>query len=313
MERRKFIKQTSAATMLTALLPAGALGQSKFPDGELKQDICIFSKHLHWLGYSDMARLASEIGFTGIDLTVREGGHVLPERVKKDLPIAVEQIRAGGLEVPMITTGITDPNDSLTRDILETAGKLGIGLYRPGWFKYQKGVPVSNALMLARQVMSQLQVMNQANNIAASYQNHAGLSIGSSGWDLLKMIEDLDPLWTGVQFDIRHAMVEGPSTWPVFLEILAPYINSLDIKDFTWKNEGEAKVENMALGEGMVPFKKYLEELKRLEVLAPFSIHYEYPLGGAEHGASQLSISKEQFTEQVGADLGFFTNLYAHQ
>jgi L-ribulose-5-phosphate 3-epimerase len=63
----------------------------------------------------------------------------------------------------------------------------------------------------------------------------------------------------------------------------------------------------------MVPFEKYLKELKRHEVTAPFSIHYEYPLGGAEHGASNLSISKEQFTEQVGADLGFFTNLYAHQ
>jgi sugar phosphate isomerase/epimerase len=313
MERRKFIKQTSTATMLATLLPAGALGRSKFPEGELKQDICIFSKHLHWLGYRDMARLASEIGFTGIDLTVRKDGHVLPERVKQDLPIAVEQIRAEGLEVPMITTEITNPNDPLTRDILETAGKLGIGLYRPGWFKYQKGLPASSALMLARQAMSQLQLISQANNIAASYQNHAGLYIGSSGWDLLKMIEGLDPKWTGVQFDIRHALVEGPSTWPVFLEILAPYINSLDIKDFTWKNEGEAKVENVALGEGMVPFEKYLEELKRLEVLAPFSIHYEYPLGGAEHGASQLSISKEQFTEQVGADLGFFTNLYAHQ
>ncbi len=313
MERRKFIKQTSAAAALTALLPAGALGSPGFAQEELKQHICIFSKHLHWLGYRDMARLASEIGFTGIDLTVRKDGHVLPERVKQDLPMAVEQIRAEGLEVPMITTGITDPTDQLTKDILETAGKLGIGIYRPGWFSYPKGVPASSVLMQASKQLTQLQSVNQANNIAASYQNHAGLSVGSSGWDLLKIIDGLDPRWTGVQFDIRHAMVEGPETWPVFLDILSPYINSLDIKDYTWMNDGEAKVVNVPLGEGMVPFEAYLEELKRYNISAPISIHYEYPLGGAEHGASKLNISKEQFKEQVGADLRYFTSLYAHQ
>ncbi len=125
MERRKFIKQTSAAAALTTLLPAGALGSPRFPQDELKQHICIFSKHLHWLGYRDMARLASEIGFTGIDLTVRKDGHVLPERVKQDLPIAVEQIRAEGLEVPMITTGITDPTDQLTKGYTGDCRKAG--------------------------------------------------------------------------------------------------------------------------------------------------------------------------------------------
>lgn len=313
MERRKFIKQTSAAAALTTLLPAGALARQESPEGETKKHICIFSKHLQWLGYRDMAKLASEIGFTGIDLTVRDGGHVLPERVKQDLPIAVEQIRGEGLEVPMITTGITDATDQLSRDILETAGKLGIGIYRPGWFKYPKGVPVSSALTQASRQMAQLQSINRANNIAVSYQNHAGLYVGSSGWDLLKMIDGLDPLWTGVQFDIRHAMVEGPNTWPVFLELLSPYINSLDIKDYTWKNDGEVKVHNVPLGEGMVPFEAYLEALKGFGISAPVSIHYEYPLGGANRGASSLSISREQFFATVKADLSYFTNLYAHQ
>jgi hypothetical protein len=34
------------------------------------------------------AKAASEIGFNGIDLTVRQKGHVLPENVVKDLPRA---------------------------------------------------------------------------------------------------------------------------------------------------------------------------------------------------------------------------------
>jgi L-ribulose-5-phosphate 3-epimerase len=42
--------------------------------------ISIFSKHLQWLDYKGMAKVLSEIGFDGTDLTLRPGGHVLPER-----------------------------------------------------------------------------------------------------------------------------------------------------------------------------------------------------------------------------------------
>jgi len=293
--------------------------------GTLKQPICIFSKHLQWLDYGEMARLASRIGFTGIDLTVRPGGHVLPENVRRDLPVALEKIREAGMDVPMISTAITDPKDPLTHDILETAGKLGIRIYRPGWYKYNSTVPARmpalEILNEAKQQLKGLQKINKANNIAASYQNHAGLYVGSSGWDLRHMIDGLDPLWTGVQFDIRHAIVEGPETWKVFLEILAPYINSLDIKDYSWQSEdstGSAsktpQLVNIPLGEGMVPFAEYLALLKQYKISAPFSIHYEYPLGGAEHGDRELGIPREMFEKQVGKDLDYFKNLLAaHQ
>jgi sugar phosphate isomerase/epimerase len=268
--------------------------------------ICIFSKHLHWLNYTDMAALAAEIGFSGIDLTVRNKGHVLPERVKNDLPEAVEAIRNAGLEVPMITTGILDPDDRLTRDILETAGALGINYYRTGWYKYEEGTPVKVQLDRAWQKMSGLQEINKSCKIAAAYQNHAGSSLGGSGWDLLHIIEGLDPQWTGVQFDIRHAMVEGPKTWPYVFEMLAPYINTVDIKDYTWKTVDQvARVVNVPLGQGQVDFDLYINKLRQFNVLTDASIHYEYPLGGAEHGTTELEISKEKFVAMVRADLNF--------
>jgi hypothetical protein len=50
----------------------------------------VFSKCLQWLDYPGMAGITAEAGFDGVDLTVRAGGHVLPERVEEDLPKAVE-------------------------------------------------------------------------------------------------------------------------------------------------------------------------------------------------------------------------------
>src|SRR4030042_5508361 len=50
--------------------------------------ISIFSKHLQWLYYKKMAHVVNEIGFDGADLTVRPGGHVVPDRGEEDLPKA---------------------------------------------------------------------------------------------------------------------------------------------------------------------------------------------------------------------------------
>ncbi len=94
-------------------------------------------------GVEFLQRVASQIGFDGVDLTVRPGGHVLPERVREDLPRAVKVIRGAGLETPMITTEIMDASGPHTGAILETAARLGILHYRWGGFKYtnEKSIP----------------------------------------------------------------------------------------------------------------------------------------------------------------------------
>src|SRR2546421_25994 len=67
----------------------------------------------------------------------RAGGHVLPERAAEDLPRAVEAIRAEGLSVPMITTGLVKAADPAARPTLSTAARLGIGLFKPGYWQYR--------------------------------------------------------------------------------------------------------------------------------------------------------------------------------
>ena len=65
-------------------------------------EVCIFSKHLQFLDYDTLGKIVAEMGFDGIDLTVRTGGHVEPATVKTDLPKAVAESRKGGTKVVMI-------------------------------------------------------------------------------------------------------------------------------------------------------------------------------------------------------------------
>src|SRR5262245_39277744 len=98
--------------------------------------ICLFSKHLPKLHYSELGPVIRELGFEGCDLTGRPGGHVLPEKAPADLVRAVEGIRGEGVQVSMITTGFTSAADPWARTVIAISGGMGVPLFKPGYWKY---------------------------------------------------------------------------------------------------------------------------------------------------------------------------------
>ena len=69
-----------------SLAIGAALQSSARADEDEPFEFCAFIKFLQDLTYPDLARKIREMGFDGIEATVRDGGHVLPERVEEDLP-----------------------------------------------------------------------------------------------------------------------------------------------------------------------------------------------------------------------------------
>jgi sugar phosphate isomerase/epimerase len=273
--------------------------------------LCIFSKCLQFLAYDALGEVVAELGFDGVDLTVRKGGHVRPENVKKDLPSAVKAIQRAGIGVPMISTEINDPDDPFTGQFLGLASDSGIQYYRMGYYSYNPKLTVFENLDHYRRKLENLEKINRKYNIRGGYQNHSGPwgMVGGAVWDLYLMLKEIDPEYTGVQYDIAHAMVEGGFSWSVALEVITPWVNSLAIKDYLWK-KGE-KRWNMGcvpLGEGMVDFKKYLKQIDSKLSSVPITIHYEYDLGGAESGHTNPSMSPEVIYKNLARDLHYFKN-----
>jgi sugar phosphate isomerase/epimerase len=109
-------------------------------------------------------------------------------------------------------------------------------------------------------------------------QNHAGVRVGGPIWDLHELLRDVDPQWLGVQYDIRHATVEGGQSWPLALKLVAPWIKCTDLKDFVWQQSpGKATIENVPVGEGIVNFDAYFKLVRELNISGPRSVHFEYP------------------------------------
>src|SRR5580698_5731144 len=99
--------------------------------------ICLFSKHLPKLHYSELGGVLKDLGFAGCDLTVRPGGHVEPALSAADLYRAVEAIRAEGVEVPMITTAFVTASDPTARPVLGIAGRMKVPYFKLGYWPYR--------------------------------------------------------------------------------------------------------------------------------------------------------------------------------
>lgn len=305
VSRRELL--ASAAAGLATMPLAGIAGQN--PGSKRKKfPLCIFSKYLQWLDYDGMAQTVAELGFDGVDLTVRRNGHVLPERVQDDLPKAVEAIKAAGIQPLMIVTDINDSDDPKTERILKTASALGIKYYRLGKYVYSDNRSIASTLEQIKPKIRALAAMNKHYNIHGDYQNHAGSRyVGAPVWDLWELIRDLDPKYMGCQFDIRHATVEGGQAWPLHLRVISKHIKTLAVKDFRWeKRNNRWRTMNCPLGEGAVDLNGYLQLLKKLSIAGPISMHYEYDLGGANRGATKLVMEKEKVLTAMRRDLELF-------
>lgn len=311
LSRRQFIGTAAVvsagvlAGVLAGVTPAFACAPSAQPARfNAARPVCIFSKHLQWLSVADMARTAADLEFDGVDLTVRKGGHVDPARVAMDLPKAVDSIRKAGLTVPMIATDVIDPTDPQSIMVVKTAAQLGISIYRTAYLPYNRDIGVVKSLAQYKPQFQQLAALNQQHNIHGAYQNHAGTNVGAAVWDLWELLRDINPRWLGCQYDIKHATAEGGMSWVNGLDVLKSYIRCFDLKDFIWaKKEGKWQPQLVPLGEGMVDYKTYFGLLKQYNLAGPMSIHYEYPLGGAEVGKTQLGVPSDTVLAALHRDL----------
>lgn len=303
--RRDFIKKTTLAGA-ALWLPVPAIPMTTTKDVEDGLNVFLFSKHLQFLNYNDMAEAAAEMGFQGVDLTVRPKGHVLPEKVEHDLPEAVEAMKKFGLIPKMMTTNIIDSTDATGSRILETAANFGFTHYRTGWLSYPNNRTIEESQAIYAQQFKNLELLNKKLGLVGCYQNHAGNHVGAPIWDLAPILSNTDNKHMGCQYDIRHAVVEGGSSWELGFRRIRPFIKTIVIKDFKWGLVGgKWKPVNTPLGEGMVNFERYFSLLKKNQINVPVSLHLEYGLGGAEHGAAHITINKKEVFKHMKNDLAF--------
>jgi len=297
MTRRNLIASTALSS---AAFAAKEPSKSPWP-------VLMFSKHFQWTGIGEMTDMCARLGYDGIDLTLRAGGHIEPERVEDDLPKALAIIHQAGLVTPMVTSGIVDATTPHAERVMKALQKAGIRRYRWGNYKYDLKRSLPDQLRELQPRVRDLAAMNKQYGLCAMYHTHSGPGyVGASFWDLYGLLKDLSPDQVSVNLDVGHATAEGGyGGWIHSTRLLAPHTRGIALKDFAWKKEAKGwRPGWCAFGQGMVDFRQFLTMMKTAGFRGPVQLHFEYPeLGGIDTGKKELTIPKERVAAIFQRDL----------
>jgi len=277
MNRRAFLGKTVSGLGLMSLGPRA--WASERPGHLSELPVLVFSKHLQHLNFKQLAEKARGIGFDGVDLTVRPGGHVEPLKVREQLPEAVAALRAEGLGPVTMSTDVLRNKAGHDRAVLETAKELEISQYRVGSARYQMGEEkvIEDQLADWTDSIRQLALLNGEIGIQGAVQNHSRYFLGGLIWDLWMALKDLNPTVMACHYDICHAVAEATISWPVGFKLLRPRISAIVVKDFVFDRRGDANTRRFVpLGTGMVPWKQFWGLVRESGLDVPIILHMEY-------------------------------------
>ena len=274
-------------------------------------EYCVFSKHFQTMKAEELGKTLTQIGVNGVDLTVREGGHIQPARVKNELPRFQEILGTQGIKISMLTTAIVEMNDE-ARDIIEVCAKSNIKYIKLGYWIYKGFGYYEKQAEEVKKALARLQPVFRDNGVKAGFHNHSGMCMGLNANHILRLIEDCDPEVIGVYYDVGHSIIEGSDCgWMMDMDIAKERLFMIAVKDMAWFRLGGANepkkgwVRKMVpLEAGLTDWKKFVECLKQLKFNGPISFHSEY-----QGGHSWKDLSAEEVVEQTTRDVNYFRTL----
>lgn len=240
----------------------------------------VFSKFLAGRPLEESAKQLVKSGLAALELPVRPGEAVDPERAAEELPAMAEKLAAVDSGIGMVCSNITTVNNQ-TETVLRTAASLGIPCYRLGEWKYQGFGTIRKQREEMKAVLKDLAAMNREIGIQGLYQNHSNIFFGAIPADLDYALDDIPPSEIGVYFDPVHAVIEGGSSgWRMSMDLIADRIAALGAKDYYWLDGKEgyagARRHSMRLcpiGTGNVPWNEVVTNLRKINFDGPISFY----------------------------------------
>ena len=269
--------------------------------------LIMFSKMLQEFSIDEMGDIVKDLGFAGVDLTVRPGGHVLPERVEADLEPAVELLRDKGLEVPMLTTALESPADPTAEPIFEAAAACGVTKLKLGYWPVPRFGALRDLIADARQRLLGLNALAEKYGVSANIHTHSGDFLSAQAGVVWMLIEPFDPACMGAYPDLCHLGLEGSrSGWKQALDLFGDRINIVGVKNAGLFQERDAagtvhwQAKLVPVSEGLTPFPEAFSCLHQLGFDGPCSFHSEY-----KGSFSFKDMTTEELIEQTRKDLDY--------
>lgn len=272
----------------------------------------LFTDNLADLTIEQTCRAVKEAGFDGLDLTLRPGGHVRPEKAEMGLSASAQIAEKSGVTIAMASTAITDNSSPHAENIFASCAHYGVRKVKLGYWRYR---PFGN---LAAQIdecikqLKQLVVLGRRYDVLPCVHVHSGPILANGGPLLYLILKEFDPADVGAYVDPMHMTVEGGhSGWEMGLDLLAPWVALVGMKNFRWVENGRDEFGQLRfrsqytpLADGQAPLPQFMTRLKQLEYDGVISLHSEY-----KGQSSFRQLSTPELLKQSAADLKYLKSV----
>jgi sugar phosphate isomerase/epimerase len=274
----------------------------------------LFTDNLADLSLEQACDAAHSAGFTGLDLTLRPGGHVLPAQAEMGLARATEAARARNLTIPMVSTAITDTDSPYAEDIFAAAAHYDIRRLKLGYWDYQPFGNLVEQIDVARRRLERIIALGRKYDVLPCVHCHSGRFVASGGPLLYLVLRDFDPHSVGAYVDPMHMTIEGGrNVWELGLDLLAPWVALVGVKNFRFVaadrdqfGQQRYQWQYVPLADGQAELPEFFRYLHQLKYDGIVSLHSEYK---GENSFRRLSTT--ELVEQSSADLRYLKSVVA--
>jgi sugar phosphate isomerase/epimerase len=258
--------------------------------------LMVFTKPWKTLPLAQLAAKVKALGFDGIELPVRPGFQVEPQRVEEDLPAAVKVFTDAGIRI----VSVAGPMDQRT---VEACGASEVKIIRINLgIDPARGYRACIAEFQHR--CSALMPALERAGVTIGLQNHAGNDIGSA-LGLVNAVEPFDRKYVAAVLDLAHCALAGEPE-EIAIDIAWPKLCMVNLKNGIRKRiedqEGEARWRVTWVGskDGFASWSKTIRVLLNRRYDGPLCLTAEYSEAGV-------------VDRQIAADVAYARELLAAQ
>jgi sugar phosphate isomerase/epimerase len=272
----------------------------------------LFTDNLSDLSIAEVCREVRAAGFDGLDLTMRPGGHVRPEKAEMGLAEARQVADAANLTIPMASTAVKSADSPYAEDVFAAAAHYGVRKLKLGYWGYQPFGTLAKQLDEARRQLESVVKLGRKYHVLPCVHIHSGDKLTNGGPASYLILKDFDPADVGAYADSMHMVAEGGvSGWEMGLDLLGPWIALVGLKNFRFVEDGrDAKgqlrfrAQKTPLADGQAPMPEFMARLKQLKYDGIVSLHSEYKGRG-----SFRTLTTPELLKQSAEDLRYLKSV----
>lgn len=236
----------------------------------------VFTKPWKNMSASQLAQFVKNLGFDGIEFTLRPEYQVEPKNAEKGLPELAKQMSEFGVKITSVAA-------ELDENVFAGCQAAGIPIIRVmAKIDPKIGYMASEANL--RKEYEKVTPLCEKYGVQVGIQHHYGKFV-CNAMGLLHLIEGLDPRCISAVWDCAHAVLAGEE--PEFgLDILWPRLCMVNLKNAYFRRVNEPEAEDVEWAkyattarQGMASWPRIAEYLKNRNYQGVICLSAEYTAG----------------------------------